>query len=923
MDRRVLVVTSCTGEKCYKPENELILDDFKDQVRLKVREDELTDFQTTAGELYTGKQHVSLMKGVQEYRNQGGQIDVNILSAGYGLLNEEDSIVPYEVTFSTMNSLELKEWSKCLNVTADLQKKIKDYDVVFMLLGDKYLQAVNWLKLETRKDQKLVFFAGQSGKQKILIKPNYHLIAVTEQEAKVFHSGLVEIKGTLMAMLLRYIQHDFSLWDSIYQKPGLIREYILEIHKNSQQWGQGKVNIAIFGQEVQLTIGDESAKLYDRLLAHYTIDIAEHEIAINYGQDFQYYMPENDDRVDPDYDFLEDKPNRKGDPLDHDVYAHELHDIPKYNGLLISKVNIDGASQKKKEKIQQLGIRKFLRLPEDYPIMGDCGAFSYINDYEPPYITEQVLEYYHSMGFDYGVSVDHLIVGKYMKDEVERNRRYQLTLDNARDFIEKYHQYKDQHGYTFTPIGIAQGWDPISFREAVKELVKMGYRYIALGGLAMEKSVNIFHILKEIAPVIPDANFRMHLFGVVRDNMEYMRVFHKLGVTSFDSASPLRRAWLGSEHNYYAPDRHYAAIRIPEATAKSPRVKKQIKKYLESLYTFELFGQYIKSLKTFAFEQFRETYCSELTCIRELEEKCLEQCEKCPEEGCECVRQGLMMCRRDQQYLEDDDNIEAAEQDATPQPIYNCGYKCQGLEYLENCESYFQQHLQRFNQEVGLDLTTWMRETFQLEAFDGFGTVLKVQHLLHDDYPARVEKLVEFIHKQLKDYDAKKVEMKTAVDQVVQYLKKVDLVNTGERTYAGAFEMLDMFKELEKRSLAVLRDYDLGRVDLETTLATILEYDEKLGEDREKHSFYYQELLEDQPWKNCDCNICKKCGVEVVIFRGNNRNRRRGFHNTHVFFEQIGKLKEEIRDEIDNQKFTLLEVTNKQEKQKENIAFSI
>jgi hypothetical protein len=28
----------------------------------------------------------------------------------------------------------------------------------------------------------------------------------------------------------------------------------------------------------------------------------------------------------------------------------------------------------------------------------------------------------------------------------------------------------------------------------------------------------------------------------------------------------------------------------------------------------------------------------------------------------------------------------------------------------------------------------------------------------------------------------------------------------------------------------------------------------------------------------------------VAIFRGNNRNRRRGFHNTHVFYGLIGRI---------------------------------
>ncbi|QYO67335.1 hypothetical protein [Leptolyngbya sp. 7M] len=46
---RVLVITSCTGEKQSKPENQLVLADFKDADRLRQREAELADFSTTAG----------------------------------------------------------------------------------------------------------------------------------------------------------------------------------------------------------------------------------------------------------------------------------------------------------------------------------------------------------------------------------------------------------------------------------------------------------------------------------------------------------------------------------------------------------------------------------------------------------------------------------------------------------------------------------------------------------------------------------------------------------------------------------------------------------------------------------------------------------------------------------------------------------
>ncbi|MGZ4107677.1 MAG: hypothetical protein ACXVDE_07380, partial [Tumebacillaceae bacterium] len=66
---------------------------------------------------------------------------------------------------------------------------------------------------------------------------------------------------------------------------------------------------------------------------------------------------------------------------------------------------------------------------------------------------------------------------------------------------------------------------------------------------------------------------------------------------------------------------------------------------------------------------------------------------------------------------------------------------------------------------------------------------------------------------------------------------------------------------------------------------------------RESHAHMYREVLEEKPWKQCGCEICEAVGIDVIIFRGNNRNRRRGFHNTHVYYKQLTQLKKSIFEE--------------------------
>ncbi len=42
--------------------------------------------------------------------------------------------------------------------------------------------------------------------------------------------------------------------------------------------------------------------------------------------------------------------------------------------------------------------------------MGDCGAFTYVEQKNPPYSVDDVLRFYVECGFDYGISVDHVIL---------------------------------------------------------------------------------------------------------------------------------------------------------------------------------------------------------------------------------------------------------------------------------------------------------------------------------------------------------------------------------------------------------------------------------------------------------------------------------------------------------------------------------
>jgi hypothetical protein len=97
-------------------------------------------------------------------------------------------------------------------------------------------------------------------------------------------------------------------------------------------------------------------------------------------------------------------------------------------------------------------------------------------------------------------------------------------------------------------------------------------------------------------------------------------------------------------------------------------------------------------------------------------------------------------------------------------------------------------------------------------------------------------------------------------------------------------------KRMEKDALSALRKYDAGGLDINLCLSAILRYDRLLGRGEFSSNSllgHYRRTLESKPWQKCPCRICKEIGIDIAIFRGSNRNKRRGAHNTRLLFNTV------------------------------------
>ena len=301
----------------------------------------------------------------------------------------------------------------------------------------------------------------------------------------------------------------------------------------------------------------------------------------------KFLYSDTHDYVDPGYDFENDRNAPKRRRYWDDAYAHQMMSPTPYDGLLVAMSAVRKApgvanskvrySTAEEQRLLRDGARKFLRLdaPEykDAMVMGDCGAFAYVDQEKPAFSPMEVFEFYADAGFTHGVSPDHIIfacdTGNPPLEAMNRDvrYRYELSLENAREFM----RICRAEGMPFVPMGAVQGWSPHSIAQAAKQLEDMGYRYLAIGGLVPLKVDVIHKVLLALRDTIkPETD--IHLLGFAK--ADSIQDFTGYGITSFDSTSPLIRAFMDEKANYYLPNSdggldYYAAVRIPQAVENS------------------------------------------------------------------------------------------------------------------------------------------------------------------------------------------------------------------------------------------------------------------------------------------------------------------------------------------------------------------
>jgi len=120
----------------------------------------------------------------------------------------------------------------------------------------------------------------------------------------------------------------------------------------------------------------------------------------------RFFFPDSQDMVDPSFDFEKETRAEFRVRQQDDVYAHEVFEQTPFDGLLVSMGIVESLggtgtgryTMAQRHRLRRVGAREFFRLTsgsdsaKGLEMMGDCGAFSYVQEEEPPFTTEEVVE---------------------------------------------------------------------------------------------------------------------------------------------------------------------------------------------------------------------------------------------------------------------------------------------------------------------------------------------------------------------------------------------------------------------------------------------------------------------------------------------------------------------------------------------------
>jgi hypothetical protein len=583
----------------------------------------------------------------------------------------------------------------------------------------------------------------------------------------------------------------------------------------------------------------------------------------------RFYVPEWDDAVDANYDFEHDELStlkRDDRKLNYiwDIFDRESTPI---DGVLISREKVE-ESRSKTSRLRGYGAYEdpVLSIPEWLPTISDCGAWGYKWLPFPPYGNRGMLDFYADMDVSVGVTIDHLVLGSGK----ERGRLYldkrafgehvdpAEIPDSVTDVVElKIEPWPDQ----WPPY--VREYEPSICTDSDAEVEQFTASSFE-GGLD-----EVLDRLSDDPRAVYRADDKQFRYDLTLRNAREMYELYEEGDYSFRLMAAIQgwnpEKYVAAAEEVLETGYRYVGI---GGVAGSPihDVRRIVKDIGKTVAEFErdhktrvdthVFG----FAKTEAFEAIGRSGMNSFDSASMLRSAWTgdENYHLDSEEGYDAIR-----VRYPPHGADLDVAIEAG---------------LRGRETLVALRAF----------DAGESITEALREWRSnadrtLDALDEY-----LREHRHDD--AYTATRLRDLESHLREDFALARELNASFSgdfrrQLAKHLRDDDAEDPLD--YETYTRMLDVAREkLANYPRSLDPDADSPPSDeVEFICDIVSAYAEWVDDDDLIGA--YEETLRERPWDRCSCPICTEFGIEVAIFRGNDRNRRRGFHNTRRFYDQF------------------------------------
>jgi hypothetical protein len=231
----ILVISGCSGDKEFD-EAPIGCEELDSTSREDLLET-YPDYVAPAAKMYTGAEHECVRQAVANLRSYA-DVTWRIVSAGYGVVAENERIVTYDCTLSGIDAvrdrakrmghdpsaLTIDETRQAvgreLNLSADLKGELAEgYDLVFVTLSEPYLSATAGTFAELPEETTVFVFASKGSKSYV---GDAYWVPATEDVRAALGTTWFKLRGELLWKLSENV--DAAKLARIAKNPEVVSE---------------------------------------------------------------------------------------------------------------------------------------------------------------------------------------------------------------------------------------------------------------------------------------------------------------------------------------------------------------------------------------------------------------------------------------------------------------------------------------------------------------------------------------------------------------------------------------------------------------------------------------------------------------------------------------------------------------------------